>query len=209
MGLAQQQSTWEEEFRGFLGMDKRTDRSRVRKGYFTESVNTVLEQGISKTRLGSTLWGSLDIDGFEGTPREIIVVDAGDTELVLHHRGTTILWGEKGDSVPVAVEDLESNPLEVEDEEGDFEPYGYTVGTSGTRVIKVLFRQAAGCVILEYDTDSETWIGRNAGIQDSAFRFAVSAAGGGSNPPGGTVRVRRSARRKPASPALSSSSTTA
>lgn len=186
---------FEEEFRGFKGLDTRRDRSLLPYNFVTDHKNQVLVQGVWKCREGSEQWGELDFSATgSGTFRGFTVVDVGNQDYVLAHKGTRLYLGLKDTSTPTAINDLTGNPITVVDEESEFLPYGYSVGSGGTKVIKVLFKQASGCKTLEWD--GTIWKARNSGINTSSFSFAASEVAGGSGQPLGTFRVRLVAMRQ-------------
>lgn len=186
---------FEVEFRDFMGLDTRRDRSLLPYNYVTDHRNQILVQGVWKCRNGSTQWGLLDFSGTgSGTFRGFLPVDVGDEDQIVAHRGTRLYYGLKDSAAPTVLNDLAGSPLAVVDEESEFIPYGYSVGSGANKVVKVLFKQASGCKILEYD--GTTWKGRSAGIDTAAFSFAVSEVAGGTNQPVGTFRVRLVAMRQ-------------
>lgn len=191
----QVQNEFEEEFRNFMGLDTRRDRSLLPYNFVTDHKNQVLVQGVWKCREGSEQWGSLDFSATgAGTFRRFLPVDVGDEDQIVAHKGTALYYGLKDSAAPTRINDLSGSPLAVADAESEFLPYGYSVGSGGVKVVKVLFKQAAGCKILEYDGTS--WKGRNAGIDTAAFSFAVSEVAGGTSQPLGTYRVRLVAMRQ-------------
>lgn len=197
MGLKELTTTWEEEFLEFRGIDKRTDRSLVPTNFLTDASNCVLERGILRSRLGSSQWGTLSFASVAGTTRRMMTVDVGASDYVLVHRGTGIWYGLKGASSPTRILDIAGGNLTVADAESEFENFGYTVGVDGTRVVKVLFKQAAGCKELQFNSATGLWTGLNAGIASSTFSFVLSElVGGGTNQAAGTYRVRLVAQRK-------------
>jgi hypothetical protein len=191
----QVQTEFEVEFRNFMGLDTRRDRSLIPYNYLTDHRNEVLVQGVWKCREGSSRWGDLDFSGTgSGTFRGFLPVDVGTEDNIVAHRGARLYFGLKDSSIPTVINDLAGNPLVVTDAESEFLPYGYSVGSGSAKVVKVLFKQAAGCKILEYD--GATWKGRSAGIDTSTFSFAVSEVAGGTAQPLGTFRVRLVAMRQ-------------
>lgn len=191
----QVRNEFEVEFRDFQGLDTRQDRSLLPYGYVTDHFNQVLEQGVWKCRGGSSQWGTLDFSATgSGTFRGFVPVDTGVSEYILAHKGTGLYFGLKDSAAPTAINDLAGVPIVVVDAESEFLPYGYSVGSGGAKVIKVLFKQDSACKILEFD--GTIWKARSAGISNSTFSFAVSEVAGGSAQPLGTFRVRLVALRE-------------
>lgn len=197
MGLKELTTSWEELYQAFKGTDRRTDRTLIPTSFFSDASNIVLERGIVKTRLGSTLWGNLSAAAIAGTTRRIFPVDVGASDYVLLHRGTGIYYGLKASASFTQVADIAGGNLAVADAESEFENFGYTVGASGERVVKVLFKQAAGCKELQFNSTTGLWVGMSAGIANTTFSFVLSElVGGGTNQAVGTYRVRLVAQRK-------------
>lgn len=189
----QVKNEFEQEFRAWKGLDLRTDRSLIPYTHFTYNQNQILERGVLKLRLGSTEWGALGFSTLPGTFRSGSIVDTGVDDYGVFHKGTKLYYGLKEASAPTAMLDVSGGAVTVVDAESEITPFGYSVGSGGERVIKLLFKQTAGCKIMEFD--GTVWKCRNAGIANDTFSFTISETGGGINQPIGAYRVRVVARR--------------
>lgn len=198
MGLADNTETYPVEQRGFSGTDKRRDRSLITADFFSDSSNLTLEEGVVKARLGSTRWGTLSFAAVVGTRRSFHTIDVGTVDFVLVHIGTKLYRGLKTDLTPTAIQTLSAVDVAVTDAESEFLDYGMDFSSGGQRVLKVLFKQAAGCKILEYSEATAAWTARTPSLDLSTLsRLFVGEAGFYSGPPiaEGTYRVRLIALR--------------
>lgn len=177
------QNVKELEYRQFFGLDARSDRFQVVPSYQTTVKNMRLVKGVLETRPGYSQWGSLDDSSISATLRKKKGFDVGDDEHILMHKGTGLYYGLKDDSSYTQIKDIASSNIVVVNAESEFEILGKSTGsTTGNQILKVLFKQEAGCFVLEWDgTD---WIGRSPGLDATDADFTLAAAAGGSAPDG-------------------------
>lgn len=197
MGIKRDSEQWDLEYRGFRGVDRRTDRSLITADYLANSDNIVLKQGVPETRKGSSLWGSLDLTAIVGTRRQIFPVDVGADQYILFHIGTKLYSGLKASAAPTVIQNLAAVPadLAAADAESEFLDLGFNYGTNGELIRKVLFKQAAACLVLEYNSATAAWKGMAPGIDIAPVSFTMAEVAGGTNQVLGTYRVRVVARR--------------
>lgn len=180
------------ERRGFLGIDTRRDKTQVGEHHLVRALNCVLDEGSIRSMKGDELWGSLNANALAGTYRSLFAVDVGNTEWLLLHKGGLLYAGTEGGSWAI-IGAVQGGNLAVQDAESAWELRGHTVGSSGLPVHRVLFKQSSGCKTIEFN--GTTWLGMNAGINNTAA-FNLSLVAGGVNQPVGTFRVRMVAQRR-------------
>jgi len=181
------------EYRKFLGLDTRADKSLVPMQNQIIANNMVLEKGVLKSRKGSMVWGTLDHSTILGQLHQMETFDIGTDEYVIMHKGTGVYYGLKDDTSYTQMLDLSGSPVVLGDTESELAPWGYSAGSNGEMLYKVLVKQQAQCKVLEFDNGS--WIGRGTGIDTSGLRISVSDGGFG-NSIAGEYRLRVVARRK-------------
>jgi hypothetical protein len=166
------------EYRNLLGLDKRTDKFKVLAPFQTNCKNLQLVKGVLQTRPGYAQWGTLDDSTINGTLRKKKGFDVGASEYILMHKGTGLYFGLKSDVSYTRITTVGLAEVVVTDAESDFELLGKAVGvTSGRYILKILFKQEAGCKILEWD--GYKWSARDTGLAITDADFTVSAASGG------------------------------
>ncbi len=181
MSTANQTEKWEDEVRGLLGVDKRTDRSLLGKQNFSDCKNLVLERGVAKTRPGSIAWGALSFSAVAGTIHgKLHTVEVGTDTWCLLHVGTKLYYGKKTDATPTAIQDLSAADVAVFDQDSSFEDWGFYYGTTGQAVVRILFKQkpsiahpTAGCLALELQESTGIFVAMAAGI-DSGTTLLTS-----------------------------------
>lgn len=180
------------ERRGFVGVDKRNDRTLVGPRYLLNATNMVLDHGVLASRKGDVLWGNLNADALPGTYRSFSTLDVGGTEWCLLHKGNRLYAGQQYGAWQT-VTTFGGGPLAVTDAESDWQSLDYNVGSGGVPVHRVRFKQAAGCRTVEFD--GTTWFGLNAGIKNTASIDLTINASGAVGQPVGAYRLRVAARR--------------
>lgn len=179
------------EFRNYIGLDKRSDKTLVPQNNQTTSNNTIIKRGVYLTRPGTERFGSLDDTALGGTRRRRAAVDVGNDTYILLHKGTSLYFGLETDSSFTQIQDVSAVNVVVADSESEFEVRGQEVGSSGDLSLKVLHKTSAATTILEWN--GTTWVARNCGIEnDMTFTSAVAAGGAA---PLGTYRIRLVAQR--------------
>lgn len=181
------------EYRKFIGLDRRSDRTLVSPNNQTISQNTVIERGIYKNKPGHLAPLTLVDTAITGVIHRRAAVDVGDDTYFLLHKGTGLYFGKASDASYTQIQDLAAANIVVSDAESEFEVRGKEVGSSGDISLKVLHKTADKITCLEWN--GTTWIARNCGIEnDMTFTSAVI----GSNinlSPLGTYRLRLVAQR--------------
>jgi len=181
------------EYRKFLGLDKRSDRTLVPPNFQTISLNTVIERGVYKNRPGHVAPLTLVDTAITGTIHRREAVDVGPDTHFLLHKGTSLYHGKASDATYTQIQDFTPANVVVDDEESEFEVRGREVGSNGDITLKVLHKTKDKVTLLEWD--GTTWIGRNCGIQNDMTFTAAAVASATNRSPLGTYRVRLVAQR--------------
>lgn len=178
--------------RTIRGTDLYTDISRLPDTILRDSKNLTIDGGVVKTRPGSNRYGINEFS-LTGTPRALHCISTAQGEWCLVHVNSRIRAGLATSALAGYIQNTSGLDLIVPDtyhpSRKPFVPLGYEFNSSGDLILKVLFRNRAGCKVLEYNGTTSTWLARDPSIGSGTSYFSLATAAI-SNQEAGRYRIR-------------------